>query len=295
MKRIVFYVATEWAVGSIHHELTKYLWAYNIDASVLPWINDYSAQEIQELSNQIDLFVSLPSGVAALIDWYGIPPEKCIAMAHATVDLDNLSIFSNENKARLHGYAVVSNWLAEQSRHWNIGYDPIVVPVGINYNKFYAPVGSQLRTIGFAGTYTDQLSTLKRGHLVHLLAEQTGLNFTVAQTYHHSYVTMPGYYPTVDCVIIASTQEGAGLPALEAGAAGRLVITTPVGHYSKIDGNGGHVVPIEEEEFLNATRDLLTFYKNDSEAYRAKCQAAQEHARSYDWSNVIEQWVELVK
>jgi hypothetical protein len=33
---------------------------------------------------------------------------------------------------------------------------------------------------------------------------------------------MAGYYPTVDALIVASTEEGAGLPALEASAAGLI-------------------------------------------------------------------------
>jgi glycosyltransferase involved in cell wall biosynthesis len=304
-RRIIFYVATDWAVGSVHYELTKYLQAHDIDASVLSWDNDYSLQEMHELSNQIDLFVSLPRGIAELIDRYNIPAEKCVLIAHAVLDLEHFAIFSDENKARMHGYAVVSDWLAQQSQHQNIGRTPTIVPVGINYNKFYAPVSSELRTIGFAATYHEEGFKIdgrekepafkKRGYLVHKLAEKSGLNFTIAQTYHHSYVTMPGYYPTTDCIVVASTEEGAGLPALEAGAAGRLVITTPVGHYSRIGSKGAHIVPVDQEEFLTAAWALLLFYKNNPDAYQKKCQEIQEHARSYDWSCVIDKWIEVLK
>lgn len=51
-------------------------------------------------------------------------------------------------------------------------------------------------------------------------------------------------------MIIASTEEGAGLPALEAAAAGRLVISTPVGHWPERAGSEkGITVPIEESAF----------------------------------------------
>ena len=106
---------------------------------------------------------------------------------------------------------------------------------------------------------------------------------------------MSGFYPSVDAVVIASTEEGAGLPALEASAAGKLVISTSVGLWITKSGNSGHTVPMEEAEFMSETRKLLEFYKANPEAYREKCLSTQQHAKTYDWSNVIHHWIDLLK
>jgi glycosyltransferase involved in cell wall biosynthesis len=106
---------------------------------------------------------------------------------------------------------------------------------------------------------------------------------------------MPGYNPTVDALIVASTEEGAGLPALEASAAGRLVISTPVGLWQTRRGTSGHTVPIDEKEFLEETVKLLEFYRANPAAYQEKCSSTQQHAKNYDWSQVIGHWVGLLK
>jgi glycosyltransferase involved in cell wall biosynthesis len=114
----------------------------------------------------------------------------------------------------------------------------------------------------------------------------------VANHYHNSFVTMPGFYKFVDAVIIPSMQEGGGLPSLEAGAAGKLVIGTPVGYWQeRVSIFGGIQVPVEEKDFIEFTVTALKYYKDKPNKYREKCYAIREHAKSYDWSNYVEQWV----
>jgi glycosyltransferase involved in cell wall biosynthesis len=293
----VFYTEPEWAFGVIHYELTKYLFEHSVNATVLSWNINYNKQEIQELSDNIDYFVANPYGISLLIDKFGIVPEKCIVVAHAVRDLHHLNIFSPDNRKRLHNYGVVSDWLLEQSILLNIDRVPMVVPIGINYESFVSEPSSELKTIGYAGTISDNAihKDIKRYWLIEEVSQKTNLDLKPAVTYHNSYVTMQGYYKTVDAVIIASTEEGAGLPALEASAAGKLVISTPVGIWLSKSDNTGHTVSIDEEHFLNETEQLLTYYKNNPEKYRKKCLETQKHAKLYDWSNVIKYWVELVQ
>lgn len=293
----MFYTEPEWAFGVIHYELTKYLFEHSVNATVLSWNINYNKQEIQELSDNIDYFVANPYGISLLIDKFGIVPEKCIVVAHAVRDLHHLNIFSPDNRKRLHNYGVVSDWLLEQSILLNIDRVPMVVPIGINYESFVSEPSSELKTIGYAGTISDNAihKDIKRYWLIEEVSQKTNLDLKPAVTYHNSYVTMQGYYKTVDAVIIASTEEGAGLPALEASAAGKLVISTPVGIWLSKSDNTGHTVSIDEEHFLNETEQLLTYYKNNPEKYRKKCLETQKHAKLYDWSNVIKYWVELVQ
>lgn len=273
------------------------MFEYGINATVLPWDKNYNKQELAELSDNIDYFVANPYGVALLIDRYGIKPEKCIVVAHAVRDLNDLKTFSSDNRERLHGYGVVSSWLLNQSRELSIERIPTVVPIGINYDSFYSEPNKELQTIGYAGSVNPNAihNHIKRYWLIEQLSEKTNLNLKPAATYHNSYVTMRGFYKSVDAVIIASTEEGAGLPALEASAAGKLVISTPVGLWLTESGDSGHTVPIEESEFLEETESLLNFYKDNPDSYREKCLETQEHAKRYDWSNVIKYWVNLLK
>lgn len=263
----------------------------------MTWNKDYNQQEIQELSDNIDYFVANPYGVSLLIDRFGIAPEKCIAVAHAVRDLHDLMRFTVDNRARLHGYGVVSEWLFKQSVLLSVDRIPMVVPIGINYESFVSEPSTELKTIGYAGTISPNAihKDIKRYWLVETVAQKTNLDLKPAASYHNNYVTMQGYYKTVDAVIIASTEEGAGLPALEASAAGKLVISTPVGIWLTKSGRTGHTVSIDETQFLSETERLLTHYKNNPEEYRMKCQQAQEHAKLFDWSNVIKYWVDLLQ
>jgi glycosyltransferase involved in cell wall biosynthesis len=277
--------------------LTKYLFGQGVTATVLDWSSHYTPEEMLEISNSIDLFISTPYGVAILIDHYRIPPEKCSVVLHAMRDLEQLTWFSPDNFMRLHSYGVVSEWLKEKSIQAGMPRVPQVVPLGINYHAFYHAPSTRLETLSYAGAINpDNIHRhIKRPWLVQQVAEQTGLYLRIAHTYHKTWITMPGFYHTVDAVIIASTEEGAGLPALEASAAGKLVISTPVGLWRDLHGNTGHTVPIEDQQFVQETVALIEFYRDNPDAYLEKCLQAQEHARSYDWSHVVHHWVNLVQ
>jgi glycosyltransferase involved in cell wall biosynthesis len=297
MKRIAFFTETEWAFGVIHYELTKNLFVQGINANVLPWNKAYSRQEISELCAVIDYFVSTPYGVAILIDSYGVKPEQCIVVAHAVLDIECLKTFLPENVQRLYAYSAVSNWLIEQSQLHGIDRVPSYTPIGINYLAFATKPSKELRIVGYAGAINpDNIHRhIKRPWLVEKAAQQSGLAFQTAHGYHNSFVTMPGFYNAVDAVVVASTEEGAGLPALEASAAGKLVISTPVGLWLAKAGSSGHTVPIEENAFLKSTISHLEYYRDNATAYHLKCLDTQEHAKRYDWANVIHHWVNLIK
>jgi glycosyltransferase involved in cell wall biosynthesis len=166
-----------------------------------------------------------------------------------------------------------------------------VTPVAINYDTFHHEPAKQLQTVGFAGATTGVHLQIKRPWLVEQAVRNAGLELKLAHGHHNSYVTMAGYYPTVDALIVASTEEGAGLPALEASAAGRLVISTPVGLWKSLSGGTGHTVPIDERRFVEETTALLEFYRDNADAYLHKCISTQQHARRYDWSQVVDSWV----
>lgn len=300
MKRVTFYTDHEWAFGSIHLELCKYLFSKHIDAQLLPWSTRYSVEEMAELDVITDVYVTTPTGYNVLVHDYMIDPSKIVVVVHGIIDFyDIINTHGQAEFDRPKVFAVVSEFLRTKACELGIAREPIVLPLGINTNRYHVPPATVLRTVGYAAAFRrvdDHTGyDLKRGYLVEQCAAAAGLKCKVAQTYHHSYVTMPGFYESVDCIITASTEEGAGLPALEAGAAGRLVISTAVGHWpEKVGDKGGHEVPMDEAAFMAETTKLLQSYKADSTAFAQKCHAIQKHAASYDWSNAIDQWIAVL-
>jgi len=311
MKNVVFLFDNEWAFGSIHYELFKYLWKYGFNCHLLPWDKQYSTQEIRELDSHIDVWVTSPHGYMGLHHTHGISPERCIVIGYATLDLTEYNYrFGLDDFNHVRKFGVCSNYLKEYSKKLNLKRSPIVCPIAINYNTFYDEPSKELKVVGFAGAYHErheftqemidgplsQPRYKKRGYLVKEAAQICGLDFRVASHYHHSFVTMPGFYKSVDSVILSSSEEGGGLPSLEAGAAGKLVIGTPVGWWNDMVGHkGGIEVPIHEKEFLESTVSVLMYYKDRPSEYRDRCYLIREHAKSYDWENYVGQWVELLQ
>jgi len=311
MKRVVFYFEPNWAFGTVHYELFKYLWEHGFNCHLLPWNKSYTREEMLELNETTDLFVTTPHGWRFLgYDYQTVPPEKCVIISHAKLDMTELiHHHGKEDFDKFYKYGAVSSWLVDISKQLGISREAELTPVAVNCNTFYSPPNDRLQVVGYTGSYhakqefsDDQVRSElaqpkyhKRGWLVAEAVQRAGLEFKVAQPYHNSFIAMPGFYKRVDGVIAASTEEGAGLPVMEAGAAGKLVISTPVGHWNeRIGESGGHAVPIPEEEFLEKTVELLVYYKNNPDKYKQKCLEIQHHAQSYDWKHVIDRWVRIL-
>ena len=138
----------------------------------------------------------------------------------------------------------------------------------------------------------------KRGKLAEAAVRDAGLEFKVAGWTggQISFLDMPDFYRTVDAVVVSSLSEAAQLPVMEAAAAGRLVIGTPVGHFpQKAYQGGGILAPIEADKFRSFTAATLRYYRENRAAYVDKCRTIQEAARKFDWQHSIGAWVELIE
>ena len=83
---------------------------------------------------------------------------------------------------------------------------------------------------------------------------------------------------------------------MEAAAAGRLVIGTPVGHFPlRAYQGGGIIAPAAADKFRAFTAATLRYYKDNPTAYVEKCRSIQEAAQQFDWQYVIGEWVELME
>jgi glycosyltransferase involved in cell wall biosynthesis len=301
MKKVIFYTQNRWAFGSIHHALAKELYKYGIIANLLDWTQQYSLDEIRLLNDTYDLFVTNPEAVIHL-NRLGIPPDKLATVAHGQWDMllarrDFGNVFYNQIKK----FGVVSNILKTKAQEFGIGRIPDVIPFGIHFDLFYRKPSDTLTKIGYGGAKETKNFfdiEIKRGHLV----KQTVQKIPEIQLIEHNFynwMCMPGYYNTVDAIAVSSIEESAGLPSMEAAAAGRLVLSTPVGYFEEYGPRGGGVVlPMghpEENQYCDALQESLVYYQKNPEAYNKKCLDIQEFAReNYSWSRHIEAWVNFL-
>jgi glycosyltransferase involved in cell wall biosynthesis len=298
MKNILFFTQNRWAFGTIHHALIKELYKHGFYCNLLDWTIPYTEEEFSLLSEKYDIFVTMPDAVMALHDRYKIPFEKIITIAHGQWD-----ILLAKSQARLDfypllkGFGVISNILKKKCEEWEISRVPNIVELGIHFDHFYSKPSTELKIIGYGGSNETKNffgQEIKRPSLVPKIVENIeGLELYKHKFYHH--LCMPSYYKKVDCVIMSSIEEAGGLPMMECAAAGRLPIGTPVGYFKENAPKGGGIlVPVEEQGFLEETKNILEFYKNNSGLYFKKCLEIQDYAReNYDWSKKIDQWISL--
>jgi glycosyltransferase involved in cell wall biosynthesis len=276
----------------------------------MPWNRQYTVQEVQELADHIDFFVSSPSGLEALcLHHYGIQPEQTIAVAHSREDIDYFMNLPQDFRFRIARLGAVSDWVKNdwtsriQAEELQLNIDPqlgrkiSLCTLGIDYWNFHSPIAQSLESVGYAGAYkVAHNDHIKRAGLVDQICEKSGLPLKVAIQYHNLFSTMQGFYPSTGAVIVSSTHEGAGLPVLEAAAAGRLVLSTPVGHWERVGPVGAVELPLDAEQLVERAVETLQFYKNNPREYRLRCTQMQEHAKQYDWSNGhLGTWIDMIK
>jgi hypothetical protein len=299
--RLLFFGYKARSHGRIYYDLCKRLYDRGYVADVLDWQTDHT-EHIEELSSYYDLFVTSLDGVAALVDRYKIPYENIIALSHGDYDIPMLIDEKGfEPFARFAGYGVVSPSLLCSSLNLGVTRVPAVLPLGIDFAEFHAEVPERLATVGYASTISVVSKhgiELKREHLARECAEEAGLEYrrSASTESYLWFVYMPDFYKSVDAILIPSLQEGAGLPAMEAAAAGRLVISTPTGHFPlKAAQGAGIIAPIDARRFKAFTLETLRYYKEDPIAYREKCRQIQQAARKFDWRYEIDEWIEFIE
>jgi hypothetical protein len=298
-KSYLIFGYTKWSHGRVNYDLCTHLWEKGFVVDLLDWHRSYLSSDVEELKSFYHLFITSfdLDGIRILSGVYGVPYERIIAISHSDFFAHDL-----EEYRRFAGYGVVSYSLLASSLSLGIPRIPDVVSLGVNYDEFYAEPSSKLATLGYATSMSlEWMKTgidRKRGELARECAEGSGLEFKTAasgagQTSFHD---MPEFYRTVDCVLMTSLFEAAPLPVLEAAAAGRLVIGTPVGHFPLLAYQGaGIIAPVDARQFKKFTIETLRYYKENPGEYTRKCRSIQESARKLDWQFSIEQWVALLE
>jgi glycosyltransferase involved in cell wall biosynthesis len=298
--KVLIFGYTKWSHGRVYYDLSKQFYRRGYIVDIINWREDQSSC-FADLIPLYDLFMTALDGVGTLTDIYRVPYEKVIALSHSEMDIRMLiEQKGTEVFEKFAGYGVVSECVYCASLMKGVTRIPKVVPLGVDFAEFYSEISERLATVGYAGSMSLETYgvELKRGELAEVAAREAGLDFKVAGSTRNQiwYLDMPDFYRSVDAVLNSSISESAGLPVMEAAAAGKLVIGTPVGHFPrKAYEGGGILAPIEAGKFKAFTVDTLRYFKDNPAAYRDKCHAIQEAARKFDWKYTIDAWVDLIE
>jgi len=302
MTKTLFYIENKWAFGAIHYGLCKELYTHGVHCDLLNWDLEYTKEEFKFLIDTYDNIVTTPVFVLKLHYHYGVPLNKIIAVAHGQWDV----LHAKQNAdfdfyPFLKKFTVISNVLKQKCIEWGISVVPDITETGVHFDFFYNKPNSSLKIVGYGGarqTYNFGGEEIKRGHLVEASVSSIGLELKSHNFYN--FLCMPGYYKTIDALVMSSSEEAGGLPIMEAAAAGKLILGTPVGYFEEhcdegVNDRGGIALPVNEKEFISSLTEHLINYSKDKNLYKLKCLQIQEYAREhYDWSKKIYSWVNLL-
>lgn len=304
-KRVIFFSDHEWSLGRANTTIIKHLWQYGIDAQLMSWQKPLPTNlEVLQMMKATDYIVSSAMGCQYLHEVYKVPTEKIIFGIYHTVDIDYLLQWGD--KAKQCKIFTVDEMYVSTIQSY--GYNVDTVKLYIDTDAFYLEPSKQLEVIGYAGAYHSRQDTeqgvkeyardpwvYKRGYLVSEIAEELGMPIRIANKTQTTFRGMPGWYSTVDLVISSSIDQGAGFPVLEAGSAGRLVMTVNEGNYSNVvTAKGADCLPTDEQGFKQEAKRLIAFYKANPNKYRERCYEIRDYAqRNYDIGPYIYQWANL--
>ena len=297
-KRIAFFTENKWAFGAIHTALERELYSYNIDADLIDWQGQYSTEDICELEQVYDLFITSPGyPVTHLIETWNVPVSKIAAIAHGRNEIKE-AIDQQNQFDQLAGFACVASSLKKFASELGIDCRSNILRNGIVFDRFYQKPAQRLERLGFAGAngYFDNTNEkdCKRLHLAHAIADN--LKLPIIPAYYRHFLRMPQFYSKIDCVIVPSNQdEACGLPLMESAAAGRLPVSAKIGIVAEFENTKGLILPLEAEEFVNRGTEFLYWLMDSPKQFRDMCEDAQEFAyENYDWHNVSKAWADFI-
>ncbi|WP_296746831.1 glycosyltransferase [Mesorhizobium sp.] len=298
-KKILIYGYTKWSHGRVYYDLCRHLHDRGYLVDILDWQQNH-AEYAHQLISYYDFVIAALDGVSTLADSYHVPFDKIIAISHHEFDIRMLVEQKGiEVFEKFANYGVVSEYVYCASLMRGVPRVPMVASLGVNFDEFYSDVSDKLAAVGYASSMSVKTYGVewKRGELAQAAVADAGLTFRIAGSTGNqtSFLDMPEFYRSVDAVVTSSVSEAAQLPVMEAAAAGRLVIGTPVGHFPRKAYQGaGIMAPIEAGKFKAFTTETLRFYKDNPGLYTEKCKSIQNAARNFDWVHSIDEWVTLI-
>lgn len=294
MTRVLFFIHNGWVFGKIHNELIKVLYP-DLHCDILCWSQTYNATEMALLRDKYDLFVSTPEACFMLHKRHGIPYDKLVAVVHQDWDIFNpierLNV-PREEFSKLAGYAVICPLLVNISFSYGIGRVPHILPVGVFCEQYERPMSERVQRLGYFGRWERKDRgdlDIKRGRLVHRVAEVSGMEFAQCESVH--FLAADRLYRDIDLVMFGSLIEGNPYVAIEAAAAGVPVLGTATGLFPEIAQTGaGAVLPFEEDKFVAEAVEVIQALQADHNLYAQMSLAAKECGKGFDWSILGPVW-----
>lgn len=308
MRRILFFVDSEWAFGNIHNSLRKCLYP-EYDCDLLCWSKVYTPETFKYLIDKYDLFWSTPDGAFALHRMYGVPNDKLVGLAHHDFDIsnpveksraaNNSYIGSPKHFADLRGFAVVGKKLLTTSLAYGVSRLPTVLPMGLHVRDYARPMSPELKRMGYFGRlerFDHRDFDSKRGRLAIEVAEQTGLELVAPQFQKDiNYLATSQMYRDIDLLMFCSLQEGQPCTAFEALAAGVPVLGTAAGVFDELaEFGGGGVLPYNERDFVAQAIEVIEALKADRSLYVKMHEAAVRTSWTFDWAVLKTTWLEYL-
>jgi glycosyltransferase involved in cell wall biosynthesis len=298
-KKLLAFGYPRWSHGRVYYDLITRFYTHGYVADILDWQKDHTSY-FRSISAFYDTYLTAPDGVKHLMHRYGVPAEKIAVVSHSIFDLHMLvkthgpGIFS-----QFGSYAVVSENVFCESLLLGIDRVPDVIAVGIDYSSFDLPPPTELRTVGYASSKSMKVADveIKRGYIAEKVAESAGLELVSTQGTEKqiSFHDMPDFYRGVDALLMTSISEASPLPVMEAAAAGRLVVGTPVGSYPRqVVRGAGLLAPVAERDYISFCSDLFDGYRADLPRFRRDCEHIKKNAEGFDWRYNLDGWLSVV-
>lgn len=290
MIRVIFFFENEGAFGAVHNEISKHLLAFGISAQILDWRKRYTRQEILEHDRHIDFWVTNPGGANQGLLTYGIAPNRIVLVVHGHMELDELNELTI-SRDFLGKAGITKNLLKDALTRFNLRLDYLPVRISVETYRRSTPISPMPKKIGYASSRRRHSRDIKRFDLIEAALVGKDVELICADEYHNSWITNCSFYSQVDIVVVSSTTEGIGMPLLEAGAAGCLVLTTQVGCFEELVTNmGADLLPMQEELFKKSLSDSIDFYQSNPELFQKRVHEIEQYSQSYDWSLVVHIW-----
>lgn len=299
-KKILFFVENSWCFGKIHNELIKVLYP-DIHCDVLDWTKAYTIEGMNCVFQKYDYAITTPQGAFGLNDSYKIPLNKIAVVAHSNKDIKNLFYEKNlgsEYFDLFKAYAAISPMVQNFSIAHGVKRIPKLVEVGCFSNIQKINKSKEVKKIGYIGStkrHFDEKTTtdLKRGYLVSLIAEKTGLELITFEDL--PFICAEEMYSKFDILIFSSLSEGLPTVAIEALCAGIPIIGTETGIFKEIAQNGcGIILPFEEKEYINQGIKILLELKNNPLKYQEMVSNCVKQSEKYDWSIKKQSWINFI-
>ena len=294
---IVFFTDCEWSLGLVHGSLRRCFEKNGWQASLCEW-SDFNGHPQHLRLDPKPVYMTLPGTPAQALLHYGISPKKTFLVAHAESDLlAHLQLRLNFDEYA--AYGVTSDVLACSSIALGITRVPEVLRLGLDCSKYKSlPLPTSVQSIGYLTAFERRTLSgveIKRGKLAEQCAREAGLEFKTFERVSNKVVHE--LYGEFDAYVLSSLQDASPHPPLEAAAAGRLLIGSPVGHYTRLVVEGlGVLAPLGDHDFKDFVVSRLKAWKrlNRSELSEQCGQARAACVRSRDWSVVFSDWFHFV-